>query len=53
MIAATDVILQQDQQPKIIKISYDDSLFDDKPSDNEMTSLIKRYSYDDGVAKIG
>ena len=52
-IAATDVIPQQDQQPKIIEISDDDSLFDDKPFDNEMTSLIKPYSYDDGVARLG
>ena len=36
-IAATDVIQQQDQQPKIIEISDDDSLFDDKRFDNEMT----------------
>ena len=43
-IAATDVIQQQDKQPKIIEISDDDSLFDDKPFDNAMTSLIKPYS---------
>ena len=52
-IAATDVIPQHDQQLKVIEISDDDSLFDDKPSDNEMTSLIKPYSHDDGVARLG
>ena len=52
-IAATNIIPQQDQQPNIIEISDDDSLFDDKPCDNEMTSLIKPYSYDDGVDRLG
>ena len=53
MIAATDIIPQQDQQPKIIEILDDDSLFDDKPFNNEMTTLIKPYFYDDGVARLG
>ena len=52
MIAATDVIQQQDQQPKIIEISDNDSRFDNEPFDNEMTLLIKPYSYGDRVARL-
>ena len=50
MIAATEVVQQQDQQSKIIEISDYDSLFEDKPSDNKMTSLVKPHSYNEGVA---
>ena len=52
-IAATDTIREQDEQPNIIEISYDDSMFNDKTSDNEITSPTKPYSYDDGVARLG
>ena len=52
-IAATDVIVENQQQSKISEINNDETNIETAKSADDMTLPVKPYSYDKGVARLG
>ena len=52
-VAATDVIVEDQQQSKISEIDNDEINIETTKSDDALTSPVKPYSYDEGVARLG
>ena len=52
-IAATDVIVEDQQQSKITDIDNDEINIETAKSADDMTSPVKPYSYEEGVARLG